>query len=58
MEQKLTFQMQLRLSDQERASLDAYCVMQRRETGENVSRNGVIREALQRMLYEKAFPQS
>ena len=58
MEQKLTFQMQLRLSDQEIAALDGYCAAQRRETGENVSRNGVIREAIQRMLHEKGAPQS
>jgi cytochrome c553 len=56
MEQKLTFQMQLRLSDQEIVALDAYCAAQRRETGENVSRNGVIREAIQRLLGEKVAP--
>ena len=53
MEQKLAFQMQLRLSDQEIAALDAYCATQRRETGEYVSRNGVIREAMRRLLSEK-----
>lgn len=54
MEQKLTFQMQLRLSEPERAALDAYCATQRREIGENVSRNAVVREAIHRLVSDKA----
>lgn len=47
---KLTNSLQLRLSDQELAELDAYCVALRRRTGAAVPRTAVIREAVQEKL--------